>query len=224
MWGSDSGTGRTSVAVIGLGRFGGAVADALTRLGHEVLGIDADQALVQAFADRLSHCVQADATDERVLRDLGVETMAHAVVGIGTNLEASILAASTLVDMGVADVWAKALGPKHGRLLERVGVHHVVYPEASMGERVAYQVAEQVLDYIDFHDGFAIAKVSAPADAVGRTLAEAALRSRFGITVVGVKRPGEPFIYARPETALEPGDLLIVAAEAKALQTFARRK
>lgn len=212
---------QTSVVVIGLGRFGGAVAQALTNLGHDVLGIDEDMAIVQSWSSRLSHVVQADATDEQVLRDLAVDRMAHGVVAIGSDLEASVLSATALVDIGVPDVWAKATSPRHGRVLERVGATHVVYPEAAMGERVAHLVSEQVIDFIQFDDDFAIAKVSAPAMAQGRTLAETALRTRFGITVVGIKRPGADFLYARSQTVVEPGDLLIIAGETPAIQRFA---
>jgi hypothetical protein len=103
-----------SVAVIGLGRFGGAVAESLVRLGHDVLGIDEDAELVQSWADRLTHVVQADTTDGGTLRRLGVQEFAHAVVGIGGDIEASVLTVLALSELGVEDIWAKALGEKHG--------------------------------------------------------------------------------------------------------------
>jgi len=213
--------GKQTVAVIGLGRFGGAAAQALTNLGHDVLGIEEDMALVQAWSTRLRHVVQADATDEAVLRELGVDKMEHAIIAIGTDLEASVLAATTVADLGVPDIWAKALTAKHGRLLERMGVHHVLFPEASMGERVAHQIADHVLDYIEFGDGFTIAKVGVPPAGVGLSLADYALRTEYGITVVGVKRRGQDFEYARPETVIEEGNLLIVAGPTVRIQKFA---
>ena len=164
-----------SVAVIGLGRFGGAVAEALVRLGHDVLGIDEDAALVQSWADRLTHVVQADTTDGGTLRRLGVQEFAHAVVGIGGDIEASVLTVLALSELGVEDIWAKALGEKHGRILERTGAHHVVYPEAAMGGRVAHLVTGKMIDFIEFDDGFAIVKTRAPREAEGKTLAECAL-------------------------------------------------
>mgnify|MGYP001506409639 CR=1 FL=1 len=221
LWGDGKSKPQT-IAVVGLGRFGGSVADALTRLGHEVLGIDEDGAVVAGWRDRLAHAVEADGTDDAVLRDLGVDRMPHAVVGIGNDMEASILAASALVEIGVPDVWGKALGPRHGRLLTRIGVNHVVYPETAMGERVAYQVAERVLDYIDFNDGFGVAKVSAPASLIGRALGDTMMGAEFGVTVVGLKRGAAPFVAATPETRVEAGDLLIVAADTQAIQRFAR--
>ena len=122
-----------AVVVIGLGRFGGAVALSLAELGHEVLGIDESADIVQSWADRLTHVVQADTTDSETLRRLGVREFSRAVVAIGTDIEASVLTVLALTDLGVPDIWAKALEPKHGRILERTGAHHVIYPEADIG-------------------------------------------------------------------------------------------
>jgi trk system potassium uptake protein len=212
---------KDSVAVIGLGRFGGQVAEALVRLGHEVLGIDEDLAIVQQWADRLTHVVQADSTDEAALRQLGVPDLDRAIVGIGTDIEASVLTVLALTEVGVAEIWAKAISVKHGKILSAVGANHVVYPEREMGDRVAHLISSRMLDYIEFDDGFAIAKTRPPKAAVGRTLADSALRSRYGVTVVGVKRSNEDFAYARPETVIPPGALLIVAGSTQNVQRFA---
>jgi trk system potassium uptake protein TrkA len=212
---------RDSVVVIGLGRFGGQVAEGLVRLGHEVLGIDADIKLVEEWSTVLTHVVQADATDEEALRQLGVAEFDRAVVGIGTAIEASVLTVLALTELGVHEIWAKAISAKHAKILAKVGAHHVVSPEAAMGERVAHLITSRMLDYIEFDDGFAIAKVRAPAEAVGKTLAEAALRTRFGVTVVGVKRAGEDFTYALPDTVVPRKSLLIVAGPTDQIQRFA---
>ncbi|HEX6077127.1 MAG TPA: TrkA family potassium uptake protein [Micromonosporaceae bacterium] len=206
---------------MGLGRFGGQVAASLERLGHEVLAIDLDSALVQKWADRLTYVVEADATDEDALRQLGIADFPRAVVGIGTGMEASVLTVINLVDLAVKEIWAKAITAKHGRILQRIGAHHVVYPEAAMGERVAHLVTGKMIDFIEFDDGYAIVKTRAPRDAAGRSLAESALRSRYGVTVVGVKRPGQDFTYALPETMVEAGDLLIVSGPTKQVERFA---
>ena len=210
-----------SVVVIGLGRFGGQVADSLVRLGHEVLGIDADIKLVEEWSSVLTHVVQADATDEEALRQLGVAEFDRAVVGIGTAIEASVLSVLALTELGVHEIWAKAISAKHGKILTKVGAHHVVYPESAMGDRVAHLITTRMLDYIEFDDGFAIAKVRAPAEAVGKSLAEAALRTRYGVTVVGVKRAGEDFTYALPDTVVPRKSLLIVAGPTDQIQRFA---
>jgi trk system potassium uptake protein TrkA len=210
-----------NVVVIGLGRFGGQVAESLVRLGHEVLGIDEDQKIAQSWTDRLTHAVQADSTDDDALRELGVGEFGRAVVGIGTDIEASVLTVVALTELGVKEIWAKAISAKHGKILKSVGANHVIYPEVAMGERVAHLITSRMLDFIELDDGFAIAKVRAPRDSIGRSLAEAALRSRFGITVVGVKRPGEDFVYALPDTVVPDGAVLIVAGTTDQVQRFA---
>ncbi len=210
-----------SVVVIGLGRFGGAVAESLARLGHDVLGIDENAALVQTWSDQLAHVVQADTSNAEVLRQLGVQDFQHAVVGIGTDIEASVLTTLALSELGVPDIWAKASTRNHGRILERTGAHHVVFPESAMGERVAHLVTGKMIDFMEFEDGFAIVKTCTPKEAVGRPLAESRLRSRYGVTVVGVKRPRADFTYAVPETVPEQGDLLIVSGPVREVERFA---
>ena len=209
------------VVVIGLGRFGSAVANSLVRLGHEVLGIDESAEIVQQWSDRLTHVVQADSTNGDTLHRLGVHEFGRAVVGIGTDIEASVLTVLALSELGIPDVWAKALSDKHGRILERTGAHHVVYPEAAMGGRVAHLVTGKMIDFIEFDDGFAIVKTRAPREAEGKTLAECALRSKYGVTVVGVKRAKTDFAHARPETSIQQGDLLIVSGPTKLVEAFA---
>ena len=210
-----------AVLVVGLGRFGSAVADALARLGHEVLAIDTNADLVQTWSSRLTHVVQADATSERALRQLGAQDFKVAVVAIGTGIEASLLTAGVLVDIKVPTIWGKAITTAHGRLLERVGVHHVVYPERSMGERVAHLMTSRLIDFIEFDDGFAIAKMRAPGEAFDKTLTESALRRKYGITIVGVKRPGTDFTYAQANTVVHEGDLLIVSGHTDLVEKFA---
>jgi trk system potassium uptake protein TrkA len=209
------------VVVIGLGRFGSAVAASLVRLGHDVLGIDESAELVQEWADRLTHVVEADSTNIDALRRLGAQDFPHAVVGIGTDIEASVLTVLALSELQVPDIWAKAINANHGRILERTGAHHVVYPEAAMGERVAHLVTGQMIDFIEFDDGFGIVKTRAPREIIGKTLAESGVRSKYGVTVVGVKRPRTDFTYARPVTMIERGDLLIVSGPTKLVEKFA---
>ncbi|MCZ7415416.1 MULTISPECIES: potassium channel family protein [unclassified Streptomyces] len=210
----------SSVVVIGLGRFGRALALELADEHTEVLGIDADPEVVQAVSGSLTHAVRADSTKEDALRQLGVHQFDGAVVGIGGNLEASILTASLLISFGIQDVWAKAISEAHGRILTQLGVHHVVYPEHDMGQRVAHLVRGRMLDYIEFEDDFAMVKTRAPADVVGLRLADSAVRSRYGLTVVAIKRPGEGFTYATPDTVVERDDTLIVAGRTHQTERF----
>lgn len=209
-----------SVVVIGLGRFGTAVADSLVRMGQEVLAIDEDPALVEKWADELTHVAQADTTDEQALRQLGIAHFDRAVVAIGTDIEASVLTVLALSEAGVPDIWAKAITRKHGAILERVGAHHVIYPEYSMGERVAHMLIGGMMDFIEFDDQFSIARTLAPSFTWDKTLAESAPRSKHGVTIVGVKRSGEDFTYARPETTVNRHDHLIVSGPTDKVEKF----
>ncbi|MEU9670811.1 TrkA family potassium uptake protein [Streptomyces bobili] len=209
-----------SVVVIGLGRFGRALALELVDEDTEVLGIDENAEVVQALSGSLTHVVRADSTKEDALRQLGVHEFDRAVVAIGTDLEASILTASLLVSFGIDNVWAKAISEAHGRILTQLGVHHVVYPEHDMGQRVAHLVRGRMLDYIEFEDDFAMVKTKPPTDIIGLPLAESAIRTRYGITVVAIKRPGEGFTYATPETVVQAADTIIVAGRTRATEHF----
>jgi trk system potassium uptake protein len=209
------------VAVIGLGRFGTAVSESLMSLGHEVLGVDADGALVQKWAERLSHVVEADSSDGDSLKQLGIHEFPHAVVGIGSNIEASVLTVLALSELGVPDIWAKAVNANHGRILERTGAHHVVLPEAAMGERVAHLVVGKMVDFIEFDDGFAIAKVRPPWSVVGQSLRAANITAKHNVTVMGVKRPQTAFMPAAPEIVIDKDDLLVVSGSTRLVEMFA---
>jgi trk system potassium uptake protein TrkA len=210
-----------SVVVIGLGRFGGAVAQSLMRLGHDVMGIDHKEDLVQVWADRLTHAVQADSTNENVMLQLGVADFSHAIVAIGSDLAASLMTLMVLTELGIKDIWVKAMTPEHGQIAQRIGAHHVIFPEADMGARVAHQITGRLMDFIEFDDGFGIAKIHAPMLTHYKTLAEAHVRSRFGVTVVGVKRANEDFQHAVGTTVIQPDDLLIVSGPTKKIELFA---
>ena len=212
-----------AVLVIGLGRFGSSIAEALDRLGHEVLAIDRNSSLVQDWSGRLTHVVEADSTNEESLRQVGAADFTVAVVGIGTSVEASVLTTANLVDLGIPHVWAKALSPAHGKILERIGATNVVYPERDAGERVAHLVSGKLLDYIEFEDGFAIVKMRPPQETIGFTLSQSGIRSKYGVTVVGVKAPGQDFTYAVPETKVTAHDTLIVSGPTDLLERLASR-
>lgn len=212
-----------SVVVIGLGRFGSSVAQSLMRLGHDVMGIDRSAEPVQTWADLLTHAVEADSTNVHVMRQLGVADFAHAIVGIGSDLAASLMTIMALTELGIKDIWVKAMTAEHGQISQRIGAHHVVYPEADMGERVAHLITARMMDFIEFDDGFAIAKIHAPVPTHNLALAESGVRERFGVTVVGVKRAHEDFQHATPSTRLLQGDLLIVSGPTRKIEEFAGR-
>jgi len=216
-----SGERRKPVLVIGLGRFGGAVANSLMRMGHEVLGVDADPRLVEIMAAELTQAVEADSTDIDALTSLGAGDFSSAVVGIGTDIEASVLTVLGLSDLQVPSIWAKATNDNHGRILQRTGAHHIVFPEARMGERVAHLLNGRLLDFIQFDNRFAIAKLEAPHSIVGVTLELSDVRKKYGVTVVGIKRTDEDFVYAVPDTLVHPNDILIVSGTIEQIERFA---
>jgi trk system potassium uptake protein TrkA len=185
--------------VIGLGRFGKSLALELMEQGTEVLGVDSDHRIVQSLAGRLTHVVQADATNEDAMRQLSVAEFERAVIGVGNDLEASILSASV------------ALG---------LGVDQVVRPEHDMGKRVAHLVKGSMLDYIEIDDGYAIVKTRPPRRLYGVPLGESTIRAEFGVTVVGIKRGEDDFTYATAETVIEDGDVLIVAGPRESVERF----
>ncbi|MBV7411576.1 potassium channel family protein [Dermabacteraceae bacterium P13115] len=214
----DSGT-----LVIGLGRFGASIALTLEELGTNVLAMDSDPDLVQEYSGRLTHVVQADATNMDALSQVGAADFSVAVVGVGTSIEASVLISANLVDLGRPVIWAKAISQAHGKILERIGCHHVVFPEKDAGKRVAHLVNGRLIDYIEFDDGFAIVKMRPPRETQGFTLSESDIRGKYGVTVVGVKSPGRDFTYAEPTTKVSPHDLLIVSGNTELIERFASR-
>jgi trk system potassium uptake protein len=212
--------GTREFVVIGLGRFGGGLAATLVGMGHEVLGIDADARIVQGFSGVLTHVVEADSTSEEAMRQIGVTEFSTAVVAIGTDLEASILTTGVLVDLGVEKIVAKAVTAPHGRILERIGADRVVFPERDMGIRVGHSLAGSILDYFELDPGFALVESTAPRELVGKTLADAEVRKRYGVTVVCIKPAGGSFTYATPETVVQEGDVLVVAGEKQRAESF----
>lgn len=206
---------RQSFAVIGLGRFGSALAKTLIEMGQDVIGIDADEERVQRMAEHLQSVVQVNATDERALRAAGIADVDVAVISIGENIEASLLVVMLVKELGIPRIIAKAVTSLHGRILEKIGVQRVIFPEREMGIRVAHSlVVPNVLDYIEVSRDFSIIDMPAPAEFVGKSLKDLALRNRFGFTLIAIKRrgrSGEPEIAnvsPAADDVIEAGDVL----------------
>ena len=204
---------KRSFAVIGLGRFGTAMGTTLTDLGHEVIGVDTDEDRVQALADSLALAVRLDATDEKALRAAGIAEVDVAVVSIGENIESSLLVVTLLRELGIKDVAAKAVTPLHGRILEKLGVTRVVFPERDTAIRLAHSlVIPNVLDYIELSNEFSIIEVPAPGEFSGRTLKEIGLRARFGLTTIAIKRTEGSNLVTNiapgPDDVVREGDTL----------------
>ncbi|HNV01965.1 MAG TPA: TrkA family potassium uptake protein [Vicinamibacterales bacterium] len=205
---------KMSIAVIGLGRFGSAMAVSLTELGQDVVGVDSDEDRVQKHADLISSAVALDATDERALKRAGIADVDAAVISIGENIEASLLAVMLLKDLEVPRIIAKAVTPLHGRILQRLGVDRVIFPEREMAIRVAHSlVVANALDYIELSRDFSIVEVPAPAEFAGRTLKDLQLRNRYGLTLIAIKRKSgagseETTIAPSADDLIESGDVL----------------
>ena len=210
-----------SVAVIGLGRFGSALALELMSSGTEVLGIDRSEELVQQMNGRLTYVVRTDSTQEEALRELSIPDFDRVVVAIGSDLEASILTASLLLDLGVAQIWAKAVSDSHGAILARLGVHHVVHPEKDMGKRIAHRVRGNLQDFVELGDDFAAVRTRPPTDLVGLTVGEARTRDMRGVTITAIKQPDGGWRHCSSDTRIGPDDLLLVTGPTKKAERFA---
>ncbi len=210
--------------IIGLGRFGAGAAGQLDRLGREVLAVDDNQLLVQKWSERVTHAVQADARNIDALRQIGAQDFSVAVVAVGSSIEASVLITANLVDLGIPQIWAKAISQSHGKILSRIGANHVIYPEAEAGVRVAHLVSGRMLDFIEFDDDFAMVKMYPPKAIRGVPLSDTDIRKKFGVTVVGVKSPGAEFTYATPATVISNHDLIIVSGNSGQIEKFAAQQ
>lgn len=211
-----------SVAVIGLGRFGTSLALELMASGTEVLGIDVDEDTVQALNGELTQVVRADSTREEALRQLAVDDFDRVVVAIGDDVQASILTASILLQLKVPVIWAKAVSEQHGRILEQLGVHHVIFPEKDMGRRVAHLVRGAAMDYLEIERGYSLAKMAAPATILGTALGQTTLRRTHGVTVTAFKTRDGGWQNADNETVLAPGDKILIVGPTDRVEAFAQ--
>jgi trk system potassium uptake protein len=209
-----------SVAVIGLGRFGQALAMELMATGTEVLGIDTSEEIVQSLNGVLSQVVRADSTKEETLRQLAVNDFDRVVVAIGTDIQSSILTTSLLIRLGVPQIWAKAVSDPHGQILAQLGVPHVIYPEHDMGRRVAHLVRGAALDYIEVDSDYAIVKMQPNSALLGKRLGDTQLRQKHGVTVMAVRRGDDPWRNADAETTVSTGDTVLIAGPTRQAEEF----
>ena len=211
------------VVVIGLGRFGGSIANELTRYGVEVLGIDNDERLVHEYAPLLTDVIVADTTDPEALRQLGVQEVERAVIGIGSGLEASILTASNLVDLGVPDIWAKADSESHARILQRLGVHHAVRPEYDTGRRVAHLLGGRFQDFAELAPNYGMIKMVPPRALLDGPVDADALWSKHRVQVVSVREGDGEWRPFAPGHRLATSDLVVLAGAPDDLERFSRQ-
>ncbi|SDT21082.1 trk system potassium uptake protein TrkA [Paenibacillaceae bacterium GAS479] len=207
--------------VIGLGRFGSSLAKELVHLGHEVLGIDRSEELVDDMSSLLTHTVCADSTDEEALRSLGIRNFDCCIVAIGGDIQASIMTAILVKDCGVKKVVVKAVTELHGRVLEKLGADRVIYPERDMGIRVAHQlVSPNLLDYIELSSDYSVAELSVPQCLSGKTLADIDPRKRYGCSIVAVNKPNGVIIAPKAEQVLEEKDIMVIIGTNDGIEDF----
>ena len=207
------------IAILGLGRFGRALARTLVEMGHDVMGVDANEAVVEKMAPVLTNCVQADVMDEQTLLSLGVTNFDIVVVGIGnSDMQASIFTTLMLKEMGVEHVVCKVSSNKHARILLKLGADRVVYPERDMGMRFAHSIAQSdVLEFIELSEEYSMMEINAPKYLIGKSLKESDVRSKYNINIVAIKRGKKIMVNPSPDAVLEQGDVLLAIGEPQAL-------
>ncbi|ELC8352539.1 TrkA family potassium uptake protein [Clostridium perfringens] len=204
--------------IIGLGRFGSSVAKTLYALGHDVLAIDSNEDLVQEISDSVTHAVQMDATDENALRTLGLRNFDVAVVTIGANIQASVMATLLVKDMGIKYIIAKGNSDLHAKVLYKIGADRVILPEKDMGVRVAHNlVSSSILDYIELSPDYSIIEIESPKEWYEKSMKELSLRSKYGINVMAIKRNNEVNISPDADDVINKDDIVVAIGSAEDL-------
>ncbi|WP_042455886.1 potassium channel family protein [Neobacillus dielmonensis] len=212
---------KSQYAVIGLGRFGSSIAWRLNKAGQEVLGIDLNEERVEEAEIFLTHAVIADSTDQKALASLGITNFDCVIVAIGDDMQSSILTVLLLKEMGVKKVIAKAIGKRHGKVLEKVGADWIVYPERDMGERVANQLlSPNMLNYIELSKEYNIEEMNIPSSMAGKSLRELDLRAMYNVSVITVVRNGNIIVSPSPDEIIHSTDLLVVIGNRDDLSRF----
>lgn len=208
-----------SYLVAGLGRFGAQTAIELCRLGCEVLAIDTDSELVSQIAADVTHAVVADVEDKEVLRALGAADFDCAIVAIGGDLSASVLATMNLKELGVRQVICKAHDNTHRRVLEKLGADRVLIPEQEQAVRLARSLSSpNVLDYIELSDEYSIVEVPVPASWQGKNLRELNIRAKLGVNILAIRRGGSINVSPAPDAPFLQGDIMVVLGDSASLK------
>jgi trk system potassium uptake protein TrkA len=210
--------------VIGLGRFGTAVARELCELGRQVLAMDLDRDLVQNVADKVTHAVVGDARDPDVLQSLGVKEYDCAIVAIGSDVGSSALVAMRLKEAGVPKVVCKARSHVHRRLLEKIGADRVVFPEHEMGIKVAQGLAHSnIINFIELSPEYGIVEIDLPNGWAGRTIRDLDIRAKFEVNVIAIRRGDDINVSPGADCVLVQGDRLLVLGEDDNISALCRK-
>jgi len=212
---------KKSFLVVGAGRFGKSVARTLYGEGHDVMVVDKDEDLIQQISTEVTESVSADITSESCVKALGVRDFDAVVLAIGFDVQASIMAAILLIEKEAKYILAKAQTDLHGKVLEKIGVNRVIYPERDMGQKIARSlIAPTIIDMIELSDDYSVVEVKAPPEMVGKTLLELNLRALYGISVIALRRNngGHTNISPVADDIVETGDIIVAIGENKYLQ------
>lgn len=208
-------------AVIGLGRFGSSVASEIYQSGNDVLGIDISEDRIEKNVDNATQVVAADATDESVLKSLGISNYDVVVVAIGENIQASILATLIVKELGVGTIVVKAQNDLHAKVLYKIGADKVVFVERDMGVRVAhYLVTPNILDFIELSDDYLIAEVKSSPKMVGKSIAEIDIRARYGCNVIALKNGEKINVAPSADDLIGQDDVLVVIGDKDSIHSF----
>lgn len=200
-----------STVVFGCGRFGSTVATTLTGLGHEVLAVDTDFEKVQSIADSVTTSVQCDILDEESIEELGLSNFDNAVIAIGSNLEAAIMAVLLSKEAGIPYIIAKATSLRKGEILEKVGADKIIYPERDMGYRLAHSLySSNVLDFIQLSPDYSILEIKVLDEWIGKSIGELNFRYKYKSTILGIERDGGMKIIPESSEILNEKDILVV--------------
>lgn len=205
-----------NVLVLGLGRFGSALARKLFEKGVEVMAVDRDYTKVQKLADQVTYAAQSDMTDEEAMRELGINNFDIAVIATGSNIEASIEATLLCKDAGITTVIAKATNITHERILQKIGADKIIFPELESGERLARVISgSNLLEFIEFSSEFSLAEIRVHEAWIGKNLMELDFRNEYNLNVVAFERDGKTLINPNPTTLIEKNDLIVLIGKSE---------
>lgn len=209
--------------VIGLGRFGTSVAKTLYEAGENILGIDVSEELVQDRINNniLKNAIIGDASDGKILKDIGAENFDIAFICIG-DIEASVMIALNLKELGIKSIIAKAINKKHGKVLTKIGATEIVYPEEHMGKRIAeLTMNTDIIEHLKFTDNFVLVEVKAPSIFWNNSLIKLDVRNKYNINIVGIKKSkGEFLPNPTANVVIEEGDILVIITDKKTVESF----